>query len=76
VKSWLSDRVDAGNPAVLCGVSDSPKPDDPNIKIIFASTGIWELLGKSNLEVSAIGLGCMGLNFSYDHPSARKRASS
>jgi len=24
-------------------------------------------LGKSNLEVSAIGFGCMGLNFSYDH---------
>ena len=22
-------------------------------------------LGKSNLEVSALGLGCMGLNFSY-----------
>ncbi len=25
------------------------------------------LLGKSGLEVSAIGFGCMGLNFSYDH---------
>jgi aryl-alcohol dehydrogenase-like predicted oxidoreductase len=24
-------------------------------------------LGKSNLEVSALGLGCMGLNFSYGH---------
>jgi aryl-alcohol dehydrogenase-like predicted oxidoreductase len=24
-------------------------------------------LGKSNLEVSAIGFGCMGLNFSYGH---------
>ncbi len=24
-------------------------------------------LGKSNLEVSAIGFGCMGLNFAYDH---------
>jgi aryl-alcohol dehydrogenase-like predicted oxidoreductase len=25
------------------------------------------VLGKSNLEVSAIGFGCMGLNFSYGH---------
>jgi aryl-alcohol dehydrogenase-like predicted oxidoreductase len=24
-------------------------------------------LGNSNLEVSAIGFGCMGLNFSYSH---------
>jgi hypothetical protein len=31
VRSWLSDRVDAGNLAVLCGVSDSPEPGGPNI---------------------------------------------
>ncbi len=28
-------------------------------------------LGKSNLEVSAIGFGCMGLNFSYGQPGDR-----
>ena len=33
-------------------------------------------LGKSNLEVSAIGFGCMGLNFSYGHAlRARKKIS-
>ncbi|NVJ19631.1 MULTISPECIES: aldo/keto reductase [Myxococcus] len=31
-------------------------------------------LGKSNLEVSAIGFGCMGLNFAYGKAMARKDA--
>ncbi|MFY2559799.1 aldo/keto reductase [Corallococcus terminator] len=31
-------------------------------------------LGKSNLEVSAIGFGCMGLNFAYGPAMARKDA--
>jgi aryl-alcohol dehydrogenase-like predicted oxidoreductase len=31
-------------------------------------------LGKSGLEVSAIGLGCMGLSVSYGAPTARKDA--
>jgi aryl-alcohol dehydrogenase-like predicted oxidoreductase len=33
-------------------------------------------LGKSNLEVSAIGLGCMGLNFSYGRGIEKQEAIS
>jgi aryl-alcohol dehydrogenase-like predicted oxidoreductase len=29
-------------------------------------------LGESNLEVSAIGFGCMGLNFSYSQALTRQ----
>ena len=33
-------------------------------------------LGKSGLEVSAIGLGCMGMSFSYGPPADRREMVS
>src|SRR6516165_8672451 len=33
-------------------------------------------LGKSNLEVSALGLGCMGMSFSYGPPKDKEEMAS
>lgn len=35
----------------------------------------WKL-GKSNLEVSALGFGCMGMSFGYGPPADKQQAIS
>jgi aryl-alcohol dehydrogenase-like predicted oxidoreductase len=43
-----------------------------NLKGLGIETMPKRKLGKSNLEVSALGLGCMGMSFSYGPPKDKK----
>src|SRR5579862_7807154 len=44
----------------------------PPLRNIEGGTMQKRKLGKSNLEVSALGLGCMGMSFSYGPPKDKK----
>jgi predicted aldo/keto reductase-like oxidoreductase len=50
------------------------------VSIFNSKTGVQKMqkrkLGNSNLEVSAVGLGCMGMNFGYGPAADKKQAIS
>ena len=46
------------------------------IKVQAGSTMQKRKLGKSNLEVSALGLGCMGMSFSYGPPKDKQEMTT
>src|SRR5579862_7981066 len=48
----------------------------PPLRNIEGGTMQKRKLGKSNLEVSALGLGCMGMSFSYGPPKDKKEMTS